>query len=151
MLTLINPPGIKALTGLQMQSPNPPLGLAYIAAAVRDAGISYHVIDATGEALDTITPYPFRDNFRIQGMKLDDIVRRIPPETRIVGLHCNFSHLWSLTRMVVEKAREAFPDALMVLGGEHGTAVYDHVLQNSPFDVVVLGERDPQTLIAMTP
>ena len=142
MITLINPPSIKTLTGLQMQSPNPPLGLAYIAAAVRDAGIPYHVIDATGEALDFITAYPTRDNFRIQGMKLDDIIRRIPPETRVIGLHCNFSHLWPLTRMVAERARDAFPDALIVLGGEHGTAVYEHVLGNSPIDVVVSGEGE---------
>jgi len=37
MITLINPPGIKTFSGLQMHTPNPPLGLAYIAAAVRCA------------------------------------------------------------------------------------------------------------------
>ena len=142
MITLINPPSIKTLTGLQMQSPNPPLGLAYIAAAVRDAGIPYHVIDATGEALDTVTPYLSRDNFRIQGMRIDDVIKRIPAETRIIGLHCNFSHLWPLTRMVAEQARDAFPDALIVLGGEHGTAVFEYVLRNSPIDVVVSGEGE---------
>ena len=146
MLTLINPPSIKTLQGLQMQSPNPPLGLAYIAGAVRKAGLPYHVIDATGEALDLIAPYPAQDKFRVQGMRFDDIVARIPAETRIVGLHCNFSHLWPLTRMVAERVRAAFPEALLVLGGEHGTAVYDHVLKNSPIDAVVLGEGDRTVL-----
>lgn len=47
MITLINPPGIKLSAGLQMQSPNPPLGLAYVAAAVKQAGLPYHVIDAS--------------------------------------------------------------------------------------------------------
>ena len=50
MITLINPPGIKTFSGLQMHSPNPPLGLAYIAAAIKDAGFPYQVIDGTGEA-----------------------------------------------------------------------------------------------------
>ena len=52
MITLINPPGLKTFSGLQMHTPNPPLGLAYIAAAVREAGFAYQVIDAAGEALD---------------------------------------------------------------------------------------------------
>lgn len=142
MITLINPPSIKTLTGLQMQSPNPPLGLAYIAAAVKHTGIPYHVIDATGEALDAITPYPARSSFRIQGLRINATAARIPAGTRVIGLHCNFSHLWPLTRMVGEAARQRFPEALIVLGGEHGTAVYDHVLQNPPFDVVVLGEGE---------
>jgi len=60
MITLINPPGIKTFSGLQMHTPNPPLGLAYVAAAVRDAGFDYRVIDATGEALDAVSSYPDR-------------------------------------------------------------------------------------------
>ena len=57
MITLINPPGIKTFSVLQMHKPNPPLGLAYIAAAVRGAGFDYQVIDATGLALDAVSPY----------------------------------------------------------------------------------------------
>ena len=49
MITLINPPGLKTFSGLQMHVPNPPLGLAYIAAALKDAGFRYHVVDGTGD------------------------------------------------------------------------------------------------------
>ena len=74
MITLINPPGIKTFSGLQMHTPNPPLGLAYIAAAVRDAGFDYQVIDATGSALDAVSPYPDRPDFMVQGLTPDEIV-----------------------------------------------------------------------------
>ena len=57
-VTLINPPGLKSFSSLQMHTPNPPLGLAYVAASLREAGFGYHVIDAVGEALDQIAPYP---------------------------------------------------------------------------------------------
>ena len=60
MITLINPPGIKTFSGLQMHAPNPPLGLAYIAAALKAAGLPYRVIDAAGLALDAIRRYPDR-------------------------------------------------------------------------------------------
>jgi hypothetical protein len=80
MLILINPPGIKTLPGLQMHTPNPPLGLAYIAAAIKDAGLPYQVIDGTGEVLDVVRPYPDRDDFMIQGLSFDEIMSRIHPD-----------------------------------------------------------------------
>lgn len=146
MLTLVNPPGLKSFSGLQMHVPNPPLGLAYIAAAVREAGFDCQVVDGTGEALDDIHSYPGRDDFLMQGLRLEDIVSRIPRSSDIIGITCMFSTLWPLTRKLAELVRESFPDALLVLGGEHGTAVHDHVLRTSPFDVVVLGEGE-QTVV----
>ena len=37
MIALVNPPGIKTFSGLQMHTPNPPLGLAYVVALERFA------------------------------------------------------------------------------------------------------------------
>lgn len=142
MITLINSPGLKSFSGLQMHTPNPPLGLAYIAAAIKEAGFPYTVIDATGEALDSISPYGKRDDFMIQGLSFDQVVRRIPAETRVIGLSCLFSTLWPLTRDLAEHIRGRFPNAIMVLGGEHCTAVPEFSLQTSVFDVVVLGEGE---------
>ena len=142
MITLINPPGIKTFSGLQMHTPNPPLGLAYVAAALREAGFEHKVIDATGEALDAVSPYPDRGDFMVQGLTLDEIVLRIDPDTDVVGISCMFSTLWPVTHRVADAVREKFPSALLVLGGEHGTAVPEHVLATSPFDVVVLGEGE---------
>lgn len=125
-----------------MQSPNPPLGLAYIAASLKESELSYHVIDATGEGLVSIRPYPGRSDFRIQGLNAEEILGMAPKKTTIFGLHCNFSHLWPMTNVIANRLRESFPNALMVLGGEHGSALYEYVLNNSPFDVVVLGEGE---------
>jgi radical SAM superfamily enzyme YgiQ (UPF0313 family) len=142
MIALINPPGLKSFSGLQMHTPNPPLGLAYIAGAVKQAGFPYTVIDGTGEALDRVSPYAVRDDFMIQGLPFEDIARRIPPDTRVIGLACMFSTLWPLTRDLSQHIRRRFPDAVLVLGGEHGTAVPEHVLRNSPVDIVILGEGE---------
>ncbi len=142
MITLIVPPGIKSFSGLQMHVPNPPLGIAYVAAAVREAGYPYRVIDGTGEALDAIYPYTDRTDFLVQGLTFDEIAERIPAETDVIGLSCMFSTLWPITHRLAQTVRQRFPQALFVLGGEHGTAVPEYVLKNSPFDVVVLGEGE---------
>jgi anaerobic magnesium-protoporphyrin IX monomethyl ester cyclase len=142
MIALVNPPGIKTFSGLQMHTPNPPLGLAYVAAALREAGFPYRVIDATGAALDAVSPYPERSDFMMQGLTIEETVRRIPADADVIGVSCMFSTLWPLTHRVADAIRARFPRALLVLGGEHGTAVPEHVLGTSPFDVVVLGEGE---------
>ena len=142
MIALVNPPGIKTFSGLQMHTPNPPLGLAYVAAALREAGYDFRVIDATGAALDAVSPYPDRSDFMVQGLTVDETVRRIPAHADVIGVSCMFSTLWPLTHRVAMAIRKRFPRALLVLGGEHGTAVPEHVLATSPFDVVVLGEGE---------
>jgi radical SAM superfamily enzyme YgiQ (UPF0313 family) len=59
-----------------------------------------------------------------------------------------FSTLWPLTNRLAWAIREKFPDAWLVLGGEHGTAVPEHVLRTSAFDAVVLGEGE-ETIVAL--
>src|SRR6266446_2715164 len=98
MITLVNPPSLKSFSGLQMHTPNPPLGLAYIAGAIKDAGLPYTVIDGTGESLNAISPYLVRADFMIQGISFEEITKRIPRMTRLIGLSCMFSTLWPLTR-----------------------------------------------------
>jgi anaerobic magnesium-protoporphyrin IX monomethyl ester cyclase len=142
MITLISPPSLKTFSGLQMQTPNPPVGLAYIAASVKEAGFAYQVIDGTGESLDAIRPYADRPDLMLQGLSFEQILARIPASSEVIGISCMFSSLWPITRRLGEHIRAKFPAALMVLGGEHGTAVPDHVLATSPFDVVVLGEGE---------
>lgn len=148
MITLINPPGMKTFSSFQMHTPNPPLGLAYIAAVVRQAGYPYAVIDAVGDGMDEIRALEERGDILVQGLSYDDIVGRIPQETRIVGISCLFSVYWPVTLRLASRIREKFPEALLVLGGEHGTAVPEYVLHDSPFDVVVLGEGE-ETFLAV--
>ena len=83
MITLINPTGIKTFSDLQMHTPNPPLGLAYIAAAIKDAGLPHQVIDGAGLALDVVRPYPDRDDFMIQRLSFDEITSRVHPDARV--------------------------------------------------------------------
>lgn len=139
-ITLINPPGIKTFSSIQMQTPNPPIGLAYIAGVLRKEGVTYSVIDAVGDAMDTISSYEARPDMKVQGLTYDEIVDRIAADTDIVGITCMFSTLWPITRDVARRIRTRFPDVLLILGGEHGTAVPEHVLRTSDFDLVAIGE-----------
>jgi radical SAM superfamily enzyme YgiQ (UPF0313 family) len=140
VVTLIAPPGIKTFSSIQMQTPNPPIGIAYIAGVLKHAKIDYQVIDAVGEGIDRITTYESRVDMKVQGLSYDDIVARVSENADIIGLSCMFSTLWPITREIAGHLRARFPNALLVLGGEHGTAVPENVLRTSGFDLVALGE-----------
>lgn len=141
-ICMINPPGIKTTSGLQMHTPNPPIGLAYIAAAARAAGHRVTVVDATGEGLDQIRPMPNRPDILVQGLLTRQIIERIPRDAEVIGLTCTFSTLWPISRHILEAIRAQRPEIIIVAGGEHPTAVYDYVLATSPVDICVLGEGE---------
>lgn len=141
MITLINHPGLKMVQGIQIQTPSPSIGLAYIGAAVLASGRKYCAIDACGENLDQI--YAGEDpSILIQGLKPEEILARIPPHTTLFGFTCLFSHAWPLVADLAKRIREKFPQALMVAGGEHPTALPEQVLKPRVFDVVVMGEGE---------
>ena len=139
-VALINPPGIKTFSSIQMQTPNPPIGTAYVAGTLKHAGVACTCIDAVGEGMDTITAYDRRTDMKMQGLTVAQIIERIPADSDIIGITCLFSTLWPISRDMAEEIRKAFPKALLVLGSEHGTAVPEYSLRSSVFDMIALGE-----------
>ncbi|MCZ2808854.1 MAG: radical SAM protein [Candidatus Bathyarchaeota archaeon] len=103
----------------------PPLGLAYVAAALEKAGFQVEVLD--NYLLRKPTDY------------VKQMVRRLNPE--IVGITCG-----SVTyRRCVETARavkEALPSCRVVVGGWHPSYMPDSMLQHPEVDYVVLGEGE---------
>jgi radical SAM superfamily enzyme YgiQ (UPF0313 family) len=53
-----------------------------------------------------------------------------------------FISLWPLVRELARDIKSRFPDALIVLGGEHGTALPEHALSSGVMDVCVLGDGE---------
>lgn len=148
MITLINHQGLKIIKGIQIQNPAPHIGLAYLGAFLKKHGYSYTAIDACGEALDQIFPYEDNDDIMIQGLTIQQILQRIPPDTKIFGFTCSFSHCWVLVSKIAAAARKEFPEALFVAGGEHPTAMSEYILKEGLINVVIMGEGE-ETLLEL--
>jgi len=104
----------------------PPLGIAGIAAYLKERGYKAGLVDAL--ALD---------------MTDEDICRYIDShKPKVVGL----SALTSMFHRAVALAtviREQFPDILMILGGQHATIIDEEVFKDTPcLDIVVYGEGE---------
>ena len=142
MITLINHQGLKLVKGIQIQTPSPSIGLAYLGAYLKKYNHSYTAIDACGEALEQIHSSSLGSDIKIQGLTVSQVIERIPSNTQIFGFSCLFSHAWPLVLNLASEIRKLFPNSLFVVGGEHPTAMSRQVLSSNLFDVVVLGEGE---------
>jgi len=138
---LIHPPvylNVHALTALR---PSLPLGLAYVAASLRQAGHRVSLLDAVAEAPEQVT----RDqHLHRLGLTPEQIVERLDPEADAFGLTNMWSFSWPLVRDLIHRLKERFPTKPLICGGEHFTGLPEHSLRTAPIDYVVLGEgEDP--------
>lgn len=146
-VSLIRPPALVAKWAHTTPT-CPPIGLAYIAGSLVDAGRSVQIVDAVGEATDQ---YLKTDDprFLSHGLSNNDVVSHISRDVKIIGVSAMFSHEWPLIKKLVLDIRERFPEALIVAGGEHVTAMPAHSLRScSALDLVIVGEGE-ETIIEL--
>jgi anaerobic magnesium-protoporphyrin IX monomethyl ester cyclase len=141
-LVLINHQGLKTVSGIQIQTPSPPIGLAYLGAFLKQNSKSYVAIDACGEALDNINRYKDNANIMVQGLSVKEVVKKTPDRVSIFGVTCLFSHSWPLVLDIVSALRPLYPDSLFVAGGEHTTALPKETLACGLIDISVNGEGE---------
>ncbi|HEY8428021.1 MAG TPA: radical SAM protein [Sandaracinaceae bacterium] len=120
----------------------PPLALAYLAAALREAGIDVRIIDAVGEAPRRY--FKLADaRFLGVGLTAEEVADRVPDDATFVGVTCMFSESWPIARDTIRAVRARRPGIPIVAGGEHPTALPEHTLRDSgAVDVVALGEGE---------
>lgn len=120
----------------------PPIGLAYLTARLIADGHEVTAIDSIGEAITQFLPTD-DPRYLAQGLSPEEIAARVDPQSEVVGVSCMFSHDWPECQRVIAAIRRAVPDALIVAGGEHVTAVPEDSLDDCPeVDLVVVGEGE---------
>ena len=136
---LIEPSKFVSLTNFVSTISMPPIGLAYIASALREAGHEVSVVDGPGSAPRNF--FQFKD-VRVRGLTKEDIIKRIPKDSEIIALGCMFTSNWVYVREIVKDIRVQFPSAKLIMGGEHVTGFPELSLEQAPLDAVVLGEGE---------
>jgi radical SAM superfamily enzyme YgiQ (UPF0313 family) len=144
VVCLIRPPAVESFR-FSTASIAPPLGLAYISAALKRAQLDVHVVDAVGEGPKTRGGYC---KGYLVGLHFDEIVARIPATADIIGISVIFTHEWPAVVVLIDRIRDRFPDATIVLGGEHVTSMPEFSLLTSKADVSVLGEGE-ETIVEL--
>ena len=128
-VTLIHPPVYINKNGLTALRPSLPLGLAYIAAVLRDDKHTITLIDALGAAPEKMVSDG--DIWRL-GLTPEEIIARIPADVQAIGITSMWSYSWPIVRELILKVKAAFPTVPIVCGGEHFTAVPELSMEQAP-------------------
>ena len=144
---LIKPPSASSPTGVG-QDACLPLGLAYIAGSIKQSGFDLQVIDAVGEAITQYACINIGRKIIIHGLTFEELISKIHNNT-VIGVSCMFSNSWLSDRVLLEKIRDKYPEAIIVVGGEHATALPEYILEDcKAVDIVILGEGE-ETFVEM--
>jgi anaerobic magnesium-protoporphyrin IX monomethyl ester cyclase len=136
---LVRPPIINPTTNI-LTTYTPPVGLAYVAGSLRQAGLEVCIIDGLGESLDT--SHKWVKDCNIYGLTLEQVVDRIPDDAGMIGIHAGFSFDWPMCKVLIQLIRERFPSTILIGGGEHVSAVPEESLLESELDIIVCGEGE---------
>ena len=92
VITLVRPP-LLVPTWSDSGPMTPPIGPAYLAASLRQAGHTPRIIDGLGENPFEVTSL-FDNKVTAIGLRSEEIVDRIEPDTGLIGVSCMFSQDW---------------------------------------------------------
>jgi anaerobic magnesium-protoporphyrin IX monomethyl ester cyclase len=118
-----------------------PLGIAYLASAVREAGYEVACLDTVIEAPHQETA--LSDHISRFGLTYDQIIDRITAwKPDLVGLSCIFSNQWPSTRELAKRIKAADPEVMVVSGGAHPTFMSKLCMEDAPIDFIIRGEGE---------
>jgi anaerobic magnesium-protoporphyrin IX monomethyl ester cyclase len=135
-ITLINPNIVSQKDDFSGSGiPYLPIGLASLAACLREQGHVVHVIDAFGLAPDRIRS---TRTHVIQGIAADEAVARIPAETEVIGFFAHLTVTHHALLNIIRTAKARFP-ALPLLVLENVNIVNSYSLRQVHPDFFALG------------
>lgn len=137
-ITLIRPPAYSVgIMGAQLV---PFLGIAYIAAAAREAGHHVDIVDMCGE--DITHTEIVRGRYVSYGMPICALKKRLAP-SEVFGITSTFSQDWMFHKELIRHIRSLYPESLIVAGGEHISALWRYCLEDCfDLDICVIGEGE---------
>ena len=133
VVTLVAPPvdflsGVYGFRTRKRYRNQPPLGIGYVAAYLRQVGFAVHVLDAAAEDLSLAAT-------------VDRVLATGPDVIGVTAISYEAPVALELLRML--RARTA---ARLVMGGAHATRYHDEVVAGGPsLDAIVVGEGEHAT------
>jgi anaerobic magnesium-protoporphyrin IX monomethyl ester cyclase len=121
--------------------PSPPLGPAYIAGVLRKEGHEVQAVDAAVEGFYDVEKFKF--DTCIFGLNIPNTIALIKEGTQVICFSLMYTNSWYLDRDLISEVRRKFPDAVLIGGGEHASAVPEYCFNTAPdLDYIVMGEGE---------
>lgn len=135
---LINPPYTRYGQPVEIQA-DEPLGLMCLAAYLRQHGKPVEIFDAFRGRENV----PDEGDFYWSGLSRQEIQAKLLQERpSIVGITSMFTMHSKGIHDVAKLVKETLPEALVIVGGSHASALPAVVMEDSNIDIAVLGEGE---------
>jgi magnesium-protoporphyrin IX monomethyl ester (oxidative) cyclase len=139
---LINPPQIFTKTQV-IAGVTPPLGPAYLAAVLDQAGYKVKIIDGLGEQPEQLTSY---NDFVLRGLTFSEIIRLIPRGVDLIGISNLYTFAFPMVSELAREIKSRFPTVPIVLGGAHVSSLPEVTLADPSVDFVIVSEGENSLL-----
>ncbi|MBA4368651.1 MAG: hypothetical protein C0403_13550 [Desulfobacterium sp.] len=139
LIQIVSPPLIAYDRDIFGMIPSPPIGIASIAAYMRQYGFVVNLIDAFG--INPFQTKKYQDKFVLIGLDIEDILERIDMEAEIIGIsvHSSMVAKFCIDLALAVKAKTNKP---VVVGGPHISLNYRQFnMEGIDFAVIGEGER----------
>ena len=134
---LINPPSVCA--DRWSMTPSQCLGLRSLSSYVAQSGEHIvHFIDALMLGRRTVSPYA---TGWMWGLPIEEIVKRVPADTDLIGVSAPFSQLAPIVHELVARLKERFHSVPVVMGGVY-PSTQPRLALTSEADYIVVGEGE---------
>jgi len=144
-ITLIRPPAVEAFR-FATTSITLPLGLAYVASALKSKNFKVQIIDAVGN--DPKNRVGYYKGYLV-GESLPDIISKISISSKFIGITVVFTHEWPLVVKLIDLIKKKYTTKKVILGGEHVSAMPEFCIATSKADFIVMGEGEETILELM--
>jgi magnesium-protoporphyrin IX monomethyl ester (oxidative) cyclase len=143
-ILLLNPPGKIYVrpdgTVGERKHCVPPLGLAYLAASLNEAGYEVDVLDILAEGYMNER---YEEPFMIYGLPLEETLRRVAESAPdVIGISVLFSNRGGEAIRIAMAIKEMMPEVKIVFGGQHPTSMPVSIMEPDCTDFVICGEAD---------
>ena len=119
----------------------PPLGLAYIAAVLEREHYQIRILDCVAEGFHHLLP--LSDGRRRHGLDPESVKRELEDyQPKLVGVSCLFSAQSQAAHDTCALIKQILPEAVVVMGGAHPSALPEDTLADSNVDAVAIGEGE---------
>ena len=122
-----------------------PLGLAYIASALKKSNFNVQIIDAVGNEPKNRVGYY---KGYLVGESLTQIISKVSSRSKFIGITVVFTHEWPLVVKLIDLIKKKYPKKKIIIGGEHVSAMPEFCLATSKADFIVMGEGE-ETIIEL--
>jgi radical SAM superfamily enzyme YgiQ (UPF0313 family) len=102
-----------------------PIGLAYVASAMKRAGFKFDLLDI--------------DAHRYSDREVEDFIKKKPYD--VVGMGCIFTG-YKIVKALTELIKKHHPNSLIIAGNSVATSIMETILTKTKVDIAVMGEGD---------